>query len=491
MITRWNRAASAAFIALACTSIVKADVVTEWNDEWLDTIRAVGGPPCPLSRSQSILFVSIFEAVNSVNRKAEPYLDYIPLRGVTSERAAAAAAAHKVLVSLYPARQALYDARYNAQLALVRNQTAKNNGIIVGEAAATAILNVRAGDRTDSLPSYTYQDVPGAYRPTAPDFTSPPFSPGWGTTDCWCMVSGDQFRPRGPLGYNRLAPLLRSKGYADQVNEVKSLGSRNSTTRTAEQTEIAWFWANDRNGTFKPPGHLNYITSVISGNQGLTLAQNARLFALVGLALGDAGLVAWDQKYSSDVDLWRPISAIRLADTDNNPRTTKKGNWAPLLEFTPPFPAYTSGHATFGAAHAAIMRNFFGTDDITFTVGTDEPIVSNITRTFTSFSEAARESGLSRVYLGVHFRFDADSAYSSGTLVGNYVYRNFLRPIACPADLNDDNRVNSTDSAIFSAAYFTEDLKADINADGVVTEADYFLFADYYLDGCSPVTVEE
>lgn len=463
-----------AVLVAAVGSAVRADVITQWNSEWLDTIRAVGGPPCPLARSQAILFVSVFEAVNSIDRKFEPYIGYIDVDEPASPRAAAAAAAHKVLVTLYPARQAIYDARFAEQLDEIRNDAARDNGVLVGEAAAAQILLARSTDHTDSTPVYTYMDVPGGYRPTPPEFTSPPFNPGWGTTDCWTMVTGDQFRPQGPLGYNNLDSLLRSRGYANQVNEVKSLGSRNSNARTREQTEIAWFWANDRNGTFKPPGHLMDITATLSREKGLSLSENARLFALVGLALGDAGLVAWDQKYSTDVDLWRPVSAIRLADIDNNPKTKKKANWLPLLDFTPPFPAYTSGHATFGAAHAAIMRNYFGTDNVTFTVGTDEPIVKSVKRTFTSFSEAGRENGVSRVYLGVHFRFDADIGYATGTALGNYVFRNFLRPVSG----QDEAVVEGMPAWAFNTAYLAGDQAADLNSDGVVDPADYIQFVN-------------
>jgi len=460
----------AATIAVA-GSVLRADVITQWNGEWLDTIRAVGGPPCPIARSQAILFVSMYEAVNSIERKFEPYIEYLPVDGPVSDKAAAAAAAHTALVALYPARSAIYDERYQTQLDSIADGPAKTNGIELGEAAANAILLARAGDRTDTNFTYTYENVPGAYRPTPPDFTSPPFNPGWGTTDCWTMVKGDQFRPEGPLGYTDLASLLRSKGYAKQFNEVKEYGSRNSNKRTTEQTEIAWFWANDRNGTYKPPGHLMEITATVSRDRSLSLLQNARLFALVGLTLGDAGLVAWDQKYGTDVDLWRPVSAVRHADIDNNNKTKKKANWLPLLDFSPPFPAYTSGHATFGAAHSAIMRNFFGTDNVTYTIGTDEPIVRNVRRTYRTFTAAGRENGVSRVYLGVHYRFDADLGYASGTQLGNYVFRNFLRPAAA-----ENAAAETTPASTFVPAYLAGDESADLNQDGNVDPADYIQF---------------
>lgn len=477
--------AAASVLGMGASS-ARADFITEWVDVWLDTIRATGGPPCPISRNQAVLFTSIFEAVNSIDRGHQPYLNYVAVTTPASPRAAVAAAAHRVLVTLYPSRASIYDAQYQNQLNRLQFPTAKANGIAVGEAAAAAILADRANDQTNVVTPYTYVNVPGAYRPTPPDFTSPPFNPGWNLTKCWTMSTASQFRPTGPLGYSHLAPLLASAGYARQFNEVKALGERNSTVRTPEQTEIAWFWANDRNGTFKPPGHLIDVTRVVSNNERLSLVENARLFGLAALAMGDAGMVAWDQKYGTDIDLWRPITAIRQAGSDNNAATVRQGNWLPLLEFTPPFPAYTSGHATFGAAHAAVMRGYFGTDKKTFTIGTDEPIVSSVKRTFTSFSQAARENGLSRVYLGVHFRFDADSAYSSGTLLGNYVVKNHLRPIVCPADLNGDNVVDAVDAQLFSDAFFANDALADRNGDGVIDGEDFNVFSQDYLKGCGP-----
>lgn len=471
---------------LVAGSVSRADVIDDWNEQWLDTIRVVGGPPCPIARNGAIMFTAIYDAVNSIDPKHEPYIDFVTVPGPAVKRAAVAAAAHKVLSTLYPQRAAVYDAQLQQHLAAINNSPAKFNGISVGIAAAEQILAARSDDRTDSEPVYIYEDRPGAYRPTPPDFTEPPFNPGWGTTKPWTMATGSEFRPTGPFGFRRMDRLLRAPRYARQFNEVKRLGERNSPHRTAEQTEIAWFWANDRNGTYKPPGHLLYITQVVANDQGLNLDQKAHLFALVSIAMADAGLVAWDMKYATNIDLWRPVTAIREANTDDNPRTEMDPDWLPLMEFSPPFPAYTSGHATFGAAHAAIMRNWFGTDDITFTVGTDEPIVSNVTRTFHSFTEAGRENGVSRVYLGVHFRVDADIGFSSGTLLGNYVFRNHLRPLTCRADLNKDGVVNAKDITIYTNAFFAGDPIADMNRDGNIDYTDYQIYVNLYFADCTP-----
>lgn len=477
-------AAIAGIVVAVGLNQARADVLSEWTEEWFDTIRAVGGPPCPLARNQAMVYTAIYEAINSIDRLHEPYIGYIDTNGPINKDIAVAAAAHRVLVSVYPQRAAVYDDLFATQRARFRNAPRTVNGIALGEAAADQIIAARASDRTDTEPEYIYRNRPGAYRPTPPDFTSPPANPGWGTTAPWCMPSGDHFRPTGPLGYFRLDKLLRSAGYAEALNEVKRLGRRNSSERTAEQTEIAWFWANDRDGTYKPPGQLMEIAQTVAEQEGLSIEDKTRLYALAAMAMADAGLVAWDMKFSTYVDVWRPVTAIRNADQDNNPDTAKNGGWLPLLDFTPPFPAYTSGHGTFASSFAAVMQRFFNTDEMTFTVHTDEPIVSNVTRTYHRFSEMARENGLSRIYLGVHYRFDADSAFSSGTLLGNYVMDHMLLARDCSADLNQDGRVTAADMRMFNEAYFAGVPLADLDQDTQVTPADYQLFITRYFAGC-------
>jgi len=475
----------AAATVAAGVSSTNADVLDDWAEVWLDTIRVTGGPPCPIARNQAVLFAGIYDAVNSINGRSEPYINFIELPGPSSKEAAIAAAAHHALVELYPARQAIYDEQLEASLDEIPNGPAKENGILVGIAAAEQILEARRFDFTSSNPGYVYLDTPGSYQPTPPDFTQPPFNPGWGSTLPWTMDDGSQFRPKGPNGFRRLDKLLKSGAYAKQLNEVKEFGRRDSSVRSPEQTEIAWFWANDRDGTYKPPGQLVDFTRTVANDQGLSLDEKVQLFGLVGIALGDAGLVAWDMKYSTDVDLWRPVTAIREADTDDNSKTEPDAQWLPLLEFSPPFPAYTSGHATFGAAHAAVMAGYFGTDEMTFTIGTDEPIVSNVTRTFERFSDAGRENGVSRVYLGVHFRFDADIGYVTGTKLGKYVVKNHMRVVGCVADFNADGAVTIADLNAFTRRYERGDAKADINNDGAVDVFDLERFMDFYADGCN------
>jgi membrane-associated phospholipid phosphatase len=217
---------------------------------------------------------------------------------------------------------------------------------------------------------------------------------------------------------------MNSEEFTAAFNYVKGIGAVDSTTRTPEQTQIALFWA-DGAGTATPPGHWNLIAQDVSKAQHNTLAEDARLFALLNIALADAGIVSWDAKYA--FNFCRPITAIRNAGNDGNPSTTADADWTPLIA-TPPFPSYTSGHSTFSAAAAAVLAGFFGTDQVTFTSSGENPAAS--ARTFTSFSQAAAEAGVSRIYGGIHWDFDNTAGLASGKAVGEYVISHVLRPDA-------------------------------------------------------------
>lgn len=446
------------------TGGASADVVTDWNRVYLDTIRATGGPPCPITRAGAMMHVAIYEAINSVDRTHEPYRTFLAAPPYASREAAAAQAAHDVLVRLYPARRALYDAALATSLSRVPPGAARAAGIGLGRLSAATILADRADDGTQPEPFYPLGGVPGQWQPTWPDYTAVPSNPGWGASTPWTMISGDQFRPRGPLHARDVTGLLRSRGYAEQVNEVRLLGARRSPVRTAGQTATAFFWANDVDGTYKPPGQLNAISLAVSAQRRLTLSENARMFALINLAVADAGLVAWDAKYRMDIDLWRPVTAIRLAGEDGNRHTEADPAWEPLGPFTPAFPSYVSGHATFAAAHAVVMADLFG-DETTFTVGTDDPNYVGPPRTYRRFSDAARENALSRLYLGVHFRFDVVDGAIAGAALGRFVAAEMLRPLR-RGDFNCDRSVDARDLAAFDAARRAGEWRADVNHDG-------------------------
>lgn len=440
---------------LAPAVAMAGDVITQWNDTYLDVIRTTGGAPCPISRDGPMMNLAMYDAVNSIDAVMNPSSYYTPYQqnlpaptAGASREAAAAAAAYRVMTQLHatsPSSLALINSRYTSQLAAIPDGPAKTAGLSFGTDVANRLLTQRQNDGYDGDASYTPGGHAGDWRVTPDGPNVQPFTPHWGNCTPWGLSSNSMFRPTRLTDHGTMDNFMHSPQYAEQINgsatvpSVKELGSRNSASRTADQTMAAWFWANDRDGTSKPPGQLLQITKIVSEDRGLTLSENARLYGLVGLALGDACIAAWDTKYNTPIDLWRPIDAVRETMDDGNAATTADPTWLPLNDFTPPFPAYVSGHATFGAAHAAIMASFFGTDNITFTVGSDEFGVNpglgyapDATRTFTSFSSAAWENAMSRVWLGVHYYMDAEDGNTLGYQVGNYDFANYMRPIPAP-----------------------------------------------------------
>ena len=412
-------------LTLAAGSLARADEVTAWNDMYLDTIRAAGGGPTYMSRAGAMMHAAMHDAVQAVDGQYEQYSYHGSAPAGTSREAAVIVSAHDVLTNLYPARASIYAAQRDAQLAAIPNSAGKTAGITLGSATASSILSQRASDGYNNTTPYVPGTNPGDWRPTG---SGDAHAPNWGNVTPFGMTTSSQFRPPAP-------PALTSAAYTAAFNDVKEFGSLTSTMRTAEQTRTGFFWANDVNGTYKPPGHLNHITQEIAASHNLSLAQNARLFALANLAMADAGIAAWDSKYNTPFDLWRPVTGIQQADTDSNPLTLADPTWQPLNAFTPPFPAYISGHATFGAAHAAVMASFFGTDTMTYTITSEDPLYTGGPRTYNSFSEAALENGRSRVYLGVHWQFDADEGYTCGTHVGDWTASHELQLIPSPGTM--------------------------------------------------------
>lgn len=473
---------------LSFGGVARADEVTHWNLVMLDAFRTDFGTgcPCPLARSGAIVHCAIYDAINSIDRTHTAYMGFVEAPPGASREAAVASAAYHTMLELFPNMTAELDAAYAERLALIPDSQAKDDGIATGVAAASRMMLERADDGSQKKVPYDFGMNPGDYIPTPPGF-NPICNPEWVTVTPFCMQVGTQYRSAGPAGFTNMAELLASPEYAFQVNMVKELGARNSKTRTDEQARIAFFWANDVNGTAKPPGHLFDITRVVSEDHGLTLAENARLFALVAMAMGDAGIVSWDMKYGTDIDLWRPISAIHHADLDGNDATEADRAWESLNPFSPPFPAYVSGHATFAGAHAGTMASFFGRDDITFTVDSEDPFYNALPehgpRTFHSFSEAAVENGLSRIYLGVHFLFDAVDGNAAGFSLGHDVVAQFLTPV-CRADFNSDRSVSSEDFFGFLDAFFADNWRAEINGDGTLNSQDFFDYLTEFFAGC-------
>lgn len=403
-----------AVVLLAGPTVTQADVVTDWNRAALDAIRVARTPPPMASRALAIMHASVYDAVNGIDRRNETYFVASRVPSSASKVSAASAAAHDALVALFPLSVSNFDALHAATLASVADGPQKSAGVAWGQYVAGEVLAWRAADGWNAVVAPPSNTGPGAWIPTPPAF-APYLLPQWGFVYPFALSSGTQFRPIGPAA-------LDSAEWAAEYNETKSLGAFGSVTRTADQTEIALFWA-DGAGTETPPGHWNDIAQDVVAMQGTTLEQNARLFALLNIAMADAAIAAWDAKYH--YAFWRPVTAIRAGDTDGNAATEMDATWTPLL-VTPPFPEYVSGHSTFSGAGAAVLAAFFGTDDIAFT--TESDALPGVTRSFSSFSGAAAEAGVSRIYGGIHFQSANEDGLATGRSIGEWAFTYHMQP---------------------------------------------------------------
>jgi hypothetical protein len=394
-------------------------VVLDWNDQLLNSIRADRTNPPRATRFIAMTNVAVYDAVIGIVGGFEPYHVTAAAPPGASPEAAAAAAAHAVLSAAYPGRRATFDAAFATSLAAIPDGPAETAGVDWGHHVAGEILALRSDD--GSAVTVPYNSPLGAnwWEPTPPAFANP-LLPNWPTVTPWCMTSGSQFRQPAP-------PPLTSGEYTVNFLEVASLGRATGSTRTADQSQIARFW-DDGPGSATPPGHWQDIAQTIAQQRGTTLVENARLFALLGLAVADAAIVSWDNKYHWNH--WRPVTAIQVAHLDGNAATTADQLWTSFIT-TPPFPAYTSGHSTFSGSSSKILELFFGTDDVAFDALSD--LLPGVTRSFSSLSEAAEEAGQSRIYGGIHWQYDNQNALKSGRALAEHIYFNFLQPVGSPS----------------------------------------------------------
>ena len=380
--------------------------VVEWNRTLLRILRTPGAQPATIhpTRNFAILHVAIYDAVNAINREFSEYrVDLASVPEHASPLAAADQAAHDVLVSLYPSFQSSLDAELLQDLGAIADSTEKAHGVLVGHAVALAILTIRSGDGSAAVqPTLVFGDRPGQYQLTPPNFAPADFTQ-WPSVTPFALLRGDQFRPQPP-------PVLTSEVYTRDFNQVKSLGNITSTTRTAEQTVIGNFW----NGNIQD--FWNEIAQTAVLGHGLNLEQSARVFALLNISLADTAIALFDAKYV--YEFWRPVTAVRRADEDDNPRTEPDPNWLPLPTKTAPDPSYPGAHSAISAAGAEVLRLVFG-DEFTFDVTSES--LAGVERHFETFSAAAEEAGLSRIYSGQHFHFDHTSGRRLGREVARWV----------------------------------------------------------------------
>jgi hypothetical protein len=401
------------------TSAARADTVTEWNAIMQATVTAPPTNPFYQTRAGAIVQLAVFEAVNAITGDYQPYLGIIDAPSWASPDAAAIAAAHRTLVTLRPDQAATLDDLLAASLAAIPDGPAKDAGIAIGEDAADAMLLIRAGDGWDAVVPYTPGTNPGDWQPTPPAF-APAFLPGWGQMTPFGLRSNSQFRAPPP-------PALRSARYARAYNEVMLLGRIDSPLRPQDRTDVARFY-----GVSSTVQVWNSAARQVSAAQGLSLSENARIFALLGMVQADASISVFETKYH--YNFWRPVTAIRNGDLDGNKKTVADPDWLPLIA-TPAFPSYVSAHATLSGAARRVLEQAFGKrgHDITLTT----PSLPAIVLDYSAFDQITDDIDDARIYGGIHFRFDQEVGARQGRQVGSYILENYLRPVD-DDDLNND-----------------------------------------------------
>ncbi len=380
-----------------------ADTVTEWN---LNATTALAAQPPQLSVPHlAMVHGAVYDAVNAIDRGHEGYLISLRLaRPSDSKEAAAATAAHRMLVHLVPGQRGTLDGLYATSLAGVRRIVQEPRDRRRGEAAATAMIAARAGDGRFGAFRFPVGFDLGVWRPVPANDTN-----AW-LKDVTPFLIEDpaQFRSRGPLAFT-------SRRYARELDEVKAVGSQNSTERTADQTHAARYWAEN------PPATWSRIFRTLSAQQGLTLVENARLYAMLYMTAADALIAVWDDK--AHWLFWRPITAIREAGNDGNPDTQPQADWTPLIA-NPPYPEHPSGHTGLSGSIVKTLQQFFGTDKVAWSDTNN----AGLTRSFTRFSQAIDEIVDARVWSGIHFRTADEQGERIGKRVARYREEHYFQP---------------------------------------------------------------
>jgi hypothetical protein len=393
--------------------------------------------PGTSTRAMAMTNGAIYDVFQSVNRTHAPLLFNHRVSGVSLE-AAVAQAAYRTIVSNYVEESIFLQNELNTSLTAIANSPEKTAGIALGNEVADKYIAWRLNDGSELGGTYHVNNQPGHWQ-------SDPFAttqqtawgPGWGTVKTFGMLVPNQFVVPG-------VPDMNSPEYTAAYNEVKEKGALSGSTRTEDETEIGLFWAYDRPTMGPPPIMFSQNIYEIGEQLGNTVEENARLFAMASVAMADASIAAWQIKFQDD--FWRPATGIQQGDSDGNPDTVGDPNWRPLGapggdpnnftdDFTPPFPAYVSGHATFGGALFETLRNFYGTDSVSYTLSSDELPDGQNVRTYTDFTTAEWENGISRVYLGVHWSFDSVDGIALGNQIADWIDGNYFYAVPEPSTI--------------------------------------------------------
>jgi hypothetical protein len=386
---------------------VRADVIADWNEKAVNAGNTARVGNFPTARAIAMVHLAMFEALNSIEPRYTPYRARLSPDPEASREAAAASAAHAVLVGVYPEQAPELDKALQASLSAVMDGSPKTQGVQIGQQAGAAILAERSNDGLNAPNSYRPFTVAGKYVPTVLPI-------GWTVVGVkpFSLKSGNQLRPPAPYS-------LKSAQWATDFNEVKRMGAKTGSGRTAEQTDIARFWEQTGPATYNP------VVRQLSAAKGLGILDNARLFALFSMATADASIAIFDAKYT--YNFWRPVTAIRNADLDGNNATERDPTWEPMIA-TPMHPEYPCAHCISQGSAASVLEAFFGDAVPAFTM--TSTTASGVTRKFSRLSDYVNEVVNARVYDGVHYRTSGEVGAAMGRKNGQHAVQNYLKPIA-------------------------------------------------------------
>ncbi|MFB3909656.1 MAG: vanadium-dependent haloperoxidase [Candidatus Eisenbacteria bacterium] len=392
----------------ASADMSEPDEVLRWNVIALEAGR--DATSLMQSRALAMAHAAMYDAANGVDRRFAPYVVADLAEEGTPAVAAVAAAAHTVLLELYPQKRATLDAALAGSLALLPASAHRDSAVAFGRRVGGEVVAWRARDRSGAMAEHGLPQKPGDWRPTPPAF-APAFAPHWGTVAPFLLGGGHGRLPPPP-------PPLESERYAKELAEVCEIGGRDSATRTADQTEACVFWT-----WYAPQIWSSAARQAVAARPDLSLVERARVFAMMSAAIADALSAAWLAKY--EYARWRPITAIREAGDDGNRATDPDTTWTPVIE-TPPFPCYVSGHAVSSAAAARVLTILLGDDRASLRITNPEV---GVTRSFASFSSLAHEAQEARIWSGVHFRSSQEVGTEIGRSIGEAIAREALPPI--------------------------------------------------------------
>ena len=393
-------------VALLCCrpAVCFADAVLDWNEIALTQVTSGQQLPPDGSRSMAMLHVAMFDAINAIEARYAAYAFHDPAPRVASPEAAAASAARTVLLDLFENGAQAIEAAYAEALKRIPDGEAKSAGVAIGQSAAAACLARRADDGSTAPNTYKPRTTPGTYVPT-----TLPVSFQWGAVRPWMLKRGEELRPRSPVE-------LTSAEWVRDYNEIKALGARQSTARTAEQTETARFWMTTG------PAAWNPVVRSVALSARLDLLDNARLFALVGMATMDAYVASFEAKYF--YGFWRPITAIRNGDSDNNPATDRDLAWLPLID-TPMHPEYPCAHCITASAVGAVLEAHFGRGRVA-PISMTSPTAPGVTHRWTRIADYVAEVSNARVWGGVHYRSSTEIGEAMGRQIGQLAVQHLL-----------------------------------------------------------------